>query len=647
MTLIFQSCTDSGGGGKKGKSLVSPSINASTVDSTISTGEKDSGDESSEEEFSQIISKLDNESLEQINTVIESMDEEEVFVSIKKIDTHYNLQNLRVKNFGGSPIGHIINYHSEGSKIFRYNVDTENIDILSSSNKLKIKNIFQFDGNEYFLTQRPVKLYKLNLQNNNYEEISQIFSDNKESMKSSTLLGANLCILSNKSNIHYLNLTTNISETRSSNKKIQKAFCNESLTVIQHKEDGISKIESISSDNSSVLAQKEEGSKIALYQRGSSLYYRISLLKNESRPQTTHQHYEAFSNQPASSIEKAAENFNYIKSYINTYDTNLDNPSFKLIVMNSKLKEKIFEQNISSALERENLFEKFFQTDGELYLTSRSQRTLYKLSNNSFEKLGNPHGLRLQSLFMHDNKLHLSAGKYVYAYDPANEWTVGKEDYLSVKREDISHNPQMVKKLKSSVHHAFSHNNEINFLKHLAKKQGSILLNSNEEVIQKTSEGIQLRHIQDDSLYTTSVNKEVSEQAFIFDQNEISIDGENRINRLIKWSEERYISISKNIVYEINNQGAKKKLLTLAGKKSYNLIKTPNDKLLLMNDSNIILFNPNNLSTETIYELNMDQLKNLRSMVLQDNKLFLIDKSFKLHLLSIPAHKLSLFDQES
>lgn len=664
LTLIsLSACTDSGGGGKSSQSLFNSSNGNTDIDApsedaplenespkivAINSLDNDSSEE--EKEMEEIINNLDEDSLSMINSVMNSLEEEEKFVSIKKVDTHYNLQKFNTYNFNDNPVTFLINYHSQGSKLYKFHIASGLVEEFQSSSSLRIRSIFHYYGDDYFLTQKPIKLFKADKETQELELVKDLSEDETNRTKSISLLGSNLCVNTTKAKYIHYNLITSSTRISDLDVKANRIYCNETTAVMIYKEDNIAKIKRITSSEQKILAQKEVDNKISLFQRSDSLYYSISLLKNEERPRTLHQNFDAFSSEEVSSLSPKHKRFDHLKTYINTYDTNKDNAQFKFIVYDRKLKENVLEKSIESAIERENLFQRLFKADGELFLTTRSQRTLFKYEDEEFSKLGNPHGLNLQSVFMHNGQLHLAQGKLIFSYDSSQDWTVGRQDYMFVKREHDSHNPKLVSKLSHGVHKAFSYEDELYFIKHKPKKMGSLLLNSNEDILHSTADKTQLRTISGSTLYTTSVHKENIDPAIIFDieqKMKIQVDGHNRISNMVKSNSNSYFAISRNVLWEVSEGGEMNKLLTFAGRHSHHMINTPNDKLLLLNNSNIILFNPKTLDTQTIYQLDMSEMRNISSMVLHENKLFMIDRFHKLHQLSIPVYKLSLFDQES
>lgn len=630
---ILISCTDFGSGENKSFASIPISQNA----------EDGSG------KIENIIEDLDEETLVNINAIYASMDENASFESFTNIDTHYELQKFNVYNINESPITYVVNYHANGKKVYRIDIDAGTLDVFNSDSIERIRYIINFDGSEYFITQRPIKIYKADNTNNT---LSLIYTFDKN-LKAIPIrigqLGKDLCLYSNQNKVFYLDLQTNASFVNSLTGNIQRIYCNTSATVFQRKDVDTVRIIRTEDQTDTILLEKVDDNKIVLFNRSSSLFYRETLLKNENRPRNVSTTYNAFDNTVTTSLPISRTNFNYLRTFVNTTDTSKSNKSFVVDIIDRKTKSLVLSLSINDAIEKENLYGKLFVANGSLYLTTRSSRNLYKLEKNEFVKLGNPHNLNIISLFMHNSQLTMATnGSYLFQVDETLPWTFGTEDYYFSRRDDSTHNPVMLERLPFGFHSVkVNENEDLNFIQHKPQKMGTKILDINSNVLAESNDSMRIYPIKKDHDYfTTSMINDNPVKAKILNTSQDEFDLHNRIRSVLKWDDNTYYYIFSNQVWKFNTaDNEQEKIFTFSGKRVYVLIKSDNDKLLLINNSNLVLLDPKNLSTEVVYQLDMQSLHSIRSMKLLNGELFLVDRYFKLHKVNIPLYKLKLFDE--
>jgi uncharacterized pyridoxamine 5'-phosphate oxidase family protein len=631
IVLCMASCTDSGGGGGK-KSLVKSPVT-----------------QAGDGEIEDIIDDLDEETLSNINAVYASMDESPSFESIGNIDTHYGIQKFNIFNVADSPITYLINTHADGLKVYQFDIDAGTYHVFNSSISERIKNIIHYEEDVYFITQRPIKLYKGDKTSNTLTLEHTFDSDLKAVPKKIGKIGNDLCLYTNQNKLFYYDLLSNANFQKSLNGNIQKVYCNTNATILQRKENDIQQIIRTNHDTETVLLEKNSGNKIALFPRGGTLIYRETLLKNETRPRNIHNYYNAYSDIQLTSLPIAPTNFNYFKTFINTTDTSLNYKSFQFDIINKKTSEKVLSLEINDAIERENQYQKLFVVEDELYVTTRSAKNLYKLDGNEFIKLGNPHNLNIISLFVYNNQLTMATnGRYLFQVDNSLPWTFGTEDYYFAKRDEITHNPVMLQRVDHNYHSVKVNDNNLEFLFHKPQKEGSLILNLLGETLIESNDSMRLYPTSgEDSYFSSSVIRNNPASSMIIKNDEIEIENHNQIKAMLKWNDDVYFYIYANQIWRYNTQSkAQDKILTFSGKRVHSLIKTANEKLLIINDSNLELVNPDDLSSEVIIQLDMQALHSVRSMKILNGELYLIDRYFKLHKINIPLYKLMLFDEE-
>lgn len=566
LSLVLVGCNDSGGKGKGSLVKKSKPIEVSngndqdqTQGQTQGSSDEDEADESvansgNSDSMEEIVQQLDQEQeqIEEVNEVMESFDQEVAISEFQNNDYHYKTQSTKVLTQFEKPYTYLFNYNDSEGKLYQFDIQAQKYRSFELNNVGRTRGHFVYNDQFYFFDESA--LYQLI-----DDEVKPIAELPGGRIQKWSILAHNLCILAKGSTGLRINLATS-AKANPDLVGARQFYC---------LEDDVYKLNKagdkfILTKNNQTLTEAE---RVNFIKRNDTLYYQVK----EGEQRTRYN----LAGEVVAKLEKANLNFNYLRTDLSFKRTSKDVPEFDLFVSNKKSKEIVYQAQISDRLNSQLQYDRIFPFEGDVFVSTRSQRNLYQVQELSLAKLGNPLGLGINSIVRWENDVLFGAsGRYVLKWDQSRDWNFKSEETLHLKRDDEKLNPSVIERRPASYAKLAVEDDQLVFL---------------------TRDQVSAQNINGD---------------LVIDGRDLNYNGV----RLL-----RYRGIHKRQIWQ-----------------------TPNGKYLTINEGQLVSIDKEAASVEVLYQFDTDALKAFRRLVLVDNKLYVIDKAFKLYVVSVPKHKLIL-----
>jgi hypothetical protein len=367
--------------------------------------------------------------------------------------------------------------------------------------------------------------------------------------------------------------------------------------------------------------------------------------------------------------------FRSLKASISFGDTTIENKNYTLMIEDKR--KIIFEQprlvKLDYGFHFNPVVKKLLVKEDQLYIVSKRRNSIYKYNNDKrdFSELGNPLGYGVYDLTTLNNDLYIAAsGNRILKFDPTKPWTYGKLNYKSLKRNDLNHNPNIIKSFSdtniSNIHHITNLNGSLLMKGHLKDRAGSIILNYDQDTdevinqytshkdlyinfLKKTQSGFQIgtqfnknRKLIEEGLGAKVVNLDNNLQPT---QNIEPRSNGSNIRDYLSVQEKKFYLYGSGI-YQFNEDSKISALsYSLKGIRSSNIIKTKNEKLLFISEAKVFLFDPLSLDISELYSFEDKEITKVISMTLLNNSLFFLDQNGNMNEIKLRYADLNLFDQ--
>lgn len=635
---LLAACNDGGGGGsdlttassssalKDGGGSVSNTTSDETDSAQISGS--DQVESAQTNNLEDVVAELDEETLDKINDAFSSLDEVVELNSNIQLDTHYKIQKSKIFNIADEVFAYLYNYHASGVKIFKVNLDTQQVDQFELKEVHKLRVAFHNNRETFFISHKPVRVFKLNSEKKELELFINGFDDENLRLQRHSHVQNHL-YLKSAENYAYINLQNKTKSEFKAHASAKQFFGDG--THFLYLKDGELFMQSETLVSS--LLTQGEGEKLNLLKRGGQFFIRHRKKAENEKMRNfffllDKEELVAYKEQ----LPTVSNSHRHLKVNLNFSQTTKDQKDFKVVVNHKKTGEEFFSIDISDAVSVDNKYSKVFHVNDELFVASSSQNGLYHYSQDEFRDIFLPVNARINSMQFIDQKYVLGAsGRYVLEFsdnEPA----------------------KVMKRMSQSFHNLFSYQNGLVFMRHLPKRGGSILFDLEERVMSRTEAGLRLQKVQnEEALFQRSIQKDVRAPASVHDfsgEKVMELGEIDRMNSLLKWDDGQYFFVRGRKIYSYTHDPKElNEVMTMSGMRVNQLLKTPNDKILMINDGKVQLLNPTSKDITTLYDLDSNLIHRVRSFTLYHNAVYVIDRESRLHRLSIPAHKLTLFDE--
>jgi hypothetical protein len=426
----------------------------------------------------------------------------------------------------------------------------------------------------------------------------------------------------------------------------------------------------------SIFSHSEVNSKIYLFSRQGQNYLRLKLPISDSRVKVQYIYHELTDStyvQTSSILAATINPYRYLRTYLSRATSDLISPHVDLLVHD--LKSTILQSDnlirIENLTSYTPLIYRLRKANGELYAITQGS-VIYKLDSNldNFIKVGSPLGLNVTGIKSFNDKIYMiAAGNRLLEWDPTANWSYDTIDYIREHRYNSTHNPKFLKQFSGQNFRALSKvsviNNELSFNALLKDKEGSLLFSYdlvNDQIINQYKSPANFNLADElnlglEVLIGASFNKPSNifdsqdgasltwlNSDFSFKESFRPIEGIKNIRNMIPISG-KLIFIAENKLYAHDNLlNDTSLLITYRGLQHRRVIKTKNNKLLTINDGQVLLIDP--IKAEIKILFNLENISRVKSVSLIKDKFFIIDKFSKLHELHLSLADLRLFDAQ-
>ena len=650
----------------------------------------------------------EQEDLEKVSRVLESEDIDESLNVVPDFIAQFDIQNSAFYNINEIPIFYVFGYHRIDNKrkgfdvvkVANFGEQQTHYKGTKENHFGRINSVYHNDDLPIFITNRPINLltidknkvsHKIDFFPNGLENLTgNIVAKNKLHFKKIIKNNKNICGFIKLDGLIAFKVNTETNELIYTPRiqqwpndgKLGDVVCNEqSLEFVLNKENK-KDLFSYNFSNHQITQIKtlnEKNSRLRLYFRDNSKFLQEYLPKTESRIKKIYNHYSYnndFSMTKVIKIPSAKPNpYRHLKIYKSSENATTNKPELDILI--SDKHQRILTDDILFSVRKLPTYQprvRGFKTiRNELIVLSNNKDIHhFNYKTNKFEKLGNPLDYHVHAISEYNDKFYITTDRNsLLEWDPSKDWTYKKIPYVKLKREDESQNPKFIKTFKDigiiRILNTFTHSSGLTFYAQLDDKKTQRLFNYSvtDNLIHNetfdTSTSFNLRSIQEDgsnfifgTRYSGPRNDFTSDQSakliwlnrdnLTLVDEVIPVPDKKDIHSIVK-TKHSITFISHNSVYSMRkNETEARVLLNFGGVNYKKIVLTPNNKLITISNGNIILLNPEDMSTKVLFEISKDQINKIRNFALFEDVLFLIDKNQKLYKIKLSYADLNLFD---
>lgn len=695
LTLIgcFGGSDGGGSGGSGPATSTSNNVGSSPIDEVLTDEELDSL----------------NEDFSKVGRAVDTEDFQSRIADLSSEPIEFDFYKTNVYDVDGVPTNYVSVYKRElgrrVNKLFNVNVLTNYGaevthymgDPSFDQNPGRVKRYIRHGDETLVLTSNPVHIFKLDQKEN---KVVHLQSASNKSLRSIAHFGNLICghHLNKEKDLYvfqykidaneFSEKVINISESEFANQKIHgNSHCLENTIYTMSSFEGnhnLIKINIAEGTLANANLTRENDRRYHFYKSATVQAIRLQLRKGELRERNIYKYYQPMRGDffEVSSRPEALKNqFSGIRIYASKASATIDNPKISLIY--SEKRKRVLTEDIVKDIEVESYkpqFYKLFKKKDKLY-ASLQGNSLYEFNYNEdkFTKIGYTNGRRIASINTRGENIYLvSNNGQIFNYDTAKDWSYGSIENIKLRYSDENHNPSLYSNLREldidgkklhNVEYSRKLEEDLLVQGNLKDKQGGALLkydvenkslsafhllgqnyryrgnhNNGDDIVHGSRYvGNRNDFTERDSAFIGSLNKDdLSANA---DKVVMPIPGSRDIYG-IRLFGNTYSFISGNKLYSYNTETKQAvSLLRFAGVRSTQTIKTPNDKLLVLNDGQVILLDPVKMTSEVLYVLQDLNIKRVHSLRLFDDKLVFIDQSKSPKIVHLSFSKLNLVDE--
>ncbi|MCP4913378.1 MAG: hypothetical protein GY909_09670 [Oligoflexia bacterium] len=694
--IILIGCSGGGGGsggGDNSTSLSASEGSDSPLDGILTEEEIDSLDD----DFSKVGRAVDTE------------DFESQLKALSTNPIEFDFAKTGVFDIGGIPVNYVTVYKRElgrrVNKLFNVNVISnygESVEHYMGDPSFidkpgVVKKFIHQDDQTIVVTRNPLQIFKLD---NEEKKVVHLQTGSNRNIRSISSFGNLICGHHLNKNKELFIFQYKINENELTERVLnfgESVVAAEKLHGSSHCFDGhifavtsvdgehnLVKFDLINQNISKVNLSEERDRRYHFYHSQTAQVIRLQLRKGELRERNLYQYFQPQAGNyfEVSSKPLAKKNqFSQIRVYASKASATLDNPKVSLIY--SDRKKSILAEDIVKDIELESYqpqFYQLFKKKDALYATLQGN-SLYKFNydEDKFERVGYTNGRKIASINYVKEDMYLMANNgQVFKYDKNEDWSYGTIENIKLKYNDSNQNPMYFDSFKNidiqgkklqRLDYSRVNGQDVIVQGRLSDKNGGVLFSydlENKSLLNSHLLGSKYiyrgnQHKGNEIIYGTKYIADRKaftneDSAFIgnLDKKDFSVNAEkvsipligNRDIHSIRIFGDTYSFVSGNKLYSYNiNTRVATPVLRFSGVRSHSTIKTPNEKLLVLNDSQVILIDPVKLTTEILFVIQDETIKRINTVRLFDDKLVYIDQSNSPKIIHLSFSKLNLIDE--